>query len=141
MTELLELVELQFAQLTSLKDIVLKEKAALAEQDADTLLALASSKSHCLGELSTNDQRIAAHPDKALLGSVPELSQKIASAKHLLAECQQLNEQNAALIELSLASLNRFSQALQVSRNATSLTYNDKGRTSTISSLGNKLKA
>ncbi|HAY96065.1 MAG TPA: flagellar protein FlgN, partial [Shewanella sp.] len=52
-----------------------------------------------------------------------------------------LNEQNASLIEMNLASLNRFAQALQASRNASSLTYNDKGKTSTISSLGNDLKA
>ena len=55
--------------------------------------------------------------------------------------CQQLNNENASLIELNIASLNRFAQALQVSRNASSLTYDDKGKTSTISSLGNDLKA
>jgi len=65
----------------------------------------------------------------------------MAVVKEALAECKDLNAQNASLIEMNLASLNRFAQALQASRNATTLTYNDKGKTSTISSLGNDLKA
>lgn len=65
----------------------------------------------------------------------------MAEVKLALVECKELNEQNASLIDMNLASLNRFAQALQASRNATSLTYNDKGKTSTISSLGNDLKA
>ena len=141
MTEIAKLVDLQHAHLAVLKQIILKEKGALVDQNADLLLSLANEKSQCLKELKTNDDILAKHSDKTLLTQQVELVHKMAEIKDALTECKELNEQNASLIEMNLASLNRFAQALQASRNASSLTYNDKGKTSTISSLGNDLKA
>lgn len=141
MTEIAKLVDLQHAHLAVLKQIILKEKGALVDQNADLLLALANEKSQCLKELKTNDDILANHTDKSQLTQQTELVHKMAVVKDALTECKELNDQNASLIEMNLASLNRFAQALQASRNASSLTYNDKGKTSTISSLGNDLKA
>lgn len=141
MTEIAKLVDQQHAHLAVLKQIILKEKGALVDQNADLLLLLAEQKSKCLQELKANDDLLANHSDKSLLTEQIELSHKLAAAKEALAECKELNAQNASLIEMNLASLNRFAQALQASRNATTLTYNDKGKTSTFSSLGNDLKA
>ncbi|QDZ90326.1 flagellar protein FlgN [Shewanella decolorationis] len=141
MTEIAKLVDQQHAHLAVLKQIILKEKGALVDQNADLLLSLAEQKSKCLQELKANDDLLANHSDKSLLTEQIELSHKLAAAKEALAECKELNAQNASLIEMNLASLNRFAQALQASRNATTLTYNDKGKTSTFSSLGNDLKA
>jgi len=138
MTEIAKLVDQQHAHLAVLKQIILKEKGALVDQNADLLLSLAEQK---LQALKANDDLLASHSDKALLTEQVELSDKMAVVKEALAECKDLNAQNASLIEMNLASLNRFAQALQASRNATTLTYNDKGKTSTISSLGNDLKA
>lgn len=141
MTEIAKLVDQQHAHLAVLKQIILKEKGALVDQNADLLLSLAEQKSKCLQELKANDDLLANHSDKSLITEQIELSHKLAAAKEALAECKELNAQNASLIEMNLASLNRFAQALQASRNATTLTYNDKGKTSTFSSLGNDLKA
>ena len=141
MTEIAKLVDLQHAHLAVLKQIILKEKGALVDQNADLLLSLANEKSQCLKELKTNDDILANHTDKSQLTQQSEFVHKMAVVKDALTECKELNDQNASLIEMNLASLNRFAQALQASRNASSLTYNDKGKTSTISSLGNDLKA
>ncbi|MCS6238137.1 flagellar protein FlgN [Shewanella baltica] len=141
MTEIAKLVDLQHAHLAVLKQIILKEKGALVDQNADLLLSLANEKSQCLKALKTNDDILANHTDKSQLTQQNELVHKMAVVKGALTECKELNDQNASLIEMNLASLNRFAQALQASRNASSLTYNDKGKTSTISSLGNDLKA
>lgn len=141
MTEIAKLVDQQHAYLAVLKQIILKEKGALVDQNADLLLSLAEQKSKCLQELKANDDLLANHSDKSLLTEQIELSHKLAATKKALAECKELNAQNASLIEMNLSSLNRFAQALQASRNATTLTYNDKGKTSTFSSLGNDLKA
>ena len=141
MTNLSHLLSSQHTVLTELKAVISQEKQALQSQDADSLLALASTKATLLDSLKHNDEMIAEQPDKSILETDATLSQQVSQAKELLAECQQLNAENESLIELSLASLNRFSQALQVSRNSTSLTYDGKGRTSSISSLGNNLKA
>ena len=141
MTNLSQLISSQHQVLTELKDLISQEKQALHAQQADVLLSLASTKANLLAGLKQNDEIIAQQPDLALLKTDPELSQQVAYTKQLLAECQQLNAENESLIELSLASLNRFSQALQISRNSSSLTYDGKGQTSSISTLGNNLKA
>ncbi|SQH77572.1 conserved protein of unknown function, containing the flagellar assembly protein FlgN-domain [Shewanella benthica] len=141
MSKINDIVELQFELLNKLKVIITDEKAALSHQDADLLLSLASAKAGLLDELKSKDEALSLHDDKALLSSDVNLSARVASAKTLLDECKQLNSENSSLIELNIASMNRFAQALQVSRNASSLTYNDKGKTSTISSLGNNIQA
>ncbi|MGL4900269.1 MAG: flagella synthesis protein FlgN [Shewanella sp.] len=141
MTDIAKLLDSQHALLAALKQIIAEEKAALMSQNADLLLSLAAQKSQRLTELKANDDAIARHPDKLLLTQEAALADNMKAVQEALAQCQALNEQNASLIEMNLASLNRLAQALQTSRNATSLTYNDKGRTSTISTLGNNIKA
>ncbi|MBB1268108.1 flagella synthesis protein FlgN [Shewanella sp. SR44-3] len=141
MTELLKLVAYQLGILAKLKTLITEETQALHQRDADLLMSLAKDKLQCLNELQMNDTKLASHQENHLLSTEENLIEKVAQAKRLLKECQDSNKQNASLIELNIASLNRFSQALQVSRNATSLTYNDKGKTSTISSLGDGFKA
>jgi flagella synthesis protein FlgN len=141
MTELLKLVSFQLGILTTLKSLISEESQALRERDADRLMALAKDKLQCLNDLQANDEKLASRADNQLLTSEPELIKKVNQTKAMLKECQDNNSQNASLIELNIASLNRFSQALQASRNASSLTYNDKGKTSTISSLGDGYKA
>ncbi|MCJ8302351.1 flagellar export chaperone FlgN [Shewanella sp.] len=141
MSKINDIVELQFELLNKLKVIITDEKAALSNQDADLLLSLASAKAGLLDELKSKDEALSLHDERALLISDVHLSARVASVKTLLAECKQLNSENSSLIELNIASMNRFSQALQVSRNASSLTYNDKGKTSTISTLGNDIQA
>lgn len=141
MAEIAKLVDQQHAHLAVLKQIILKETSALVERNTDLLLSLAEQKLTCLHALKANDELLANHSDKSLLTEQAGLSAKMAVVKAALAECKDLNAQNASLIEMNLASLNRFAQALQASRNATTLTYNDKGKTSTFSSLGNDVKA
>ncbi|ABV37696.1 FlgN family protein [Shewanella sediminis HAW-EB3] len=141
MSQITNIIELQHKLLEELKVTITQEKSALIEQSADLLLSLATAKAKLLDDLKANDVNLSTHPEKSLLISDSVLSAKVNSAKELLAECQQLNIENTSLIELNIASINRLSQALQVSRNASSLTYNGKGKTSTISTLGNNLKA
>ena len=141
MTELITLLNQQYSTLTSLKLLILEEKQALTVQDADKILNLARDKVQLLNDMQQTDKLLANHPNQSLLSTEPALVEKVAETRNALAECKELNHQNASLIELNIASLNRFAQALQVSRNSSSLTYNDKGKTSTISTLGNDFKA
>ncbi|AZG72638.1 flagellar protein FlgN [Shewanella livingstonensis] len=139
--ELHLLLDAQNQTLAQLRQFVSEEKAALTKQDADKLLALSKDKTQCLFNMKTTDEKLAKHPLHGLLTTDAELIKKVAQAKSILAECKDINSQNSSLIELNIASLNRFAQALQASRNASSLTYNDKGKTSTISTLGNDFSA
>ena len=139
--ELRGLLDAQHQTLVQLRQLISEEKSALSKQDADKLLALSKDKTQCLFNLKITDEKLANHPHHTLLSTNPALMDKVAQARIILAECKDINSQNASLIELNIASLNRFAQALQASRNASSLTYNDKGKTSTISTLGNDFSA
>ena len=59
MTNLSHLLSSQHTVLTELKAVISQEKQALQSQDADTLLALASTKASLLDNLKHNDEMIA----------------------------------------------------------------------------------
>lgn len=139
MEELDSLLDLQHDMLLQLQAILTQEKQAVLHKEAEILLRLCSDKASVLAKIKTHDQTMAHHPKKNVLLSQSDLNHKLQQSKQLLAQCQQLNTENAHLVAFNQASLNRLSQALQVSRNASSLTYNDKGKTSTLSSLGNNI--
>ncbi|MCZ4336783.1 flagella synthesis protein FlgN [Shewanella colwelliana] len=141
MNSITDIIVNQHNLLINLKEVIEAEKAALIEQDADRLLDLASNKAKLLNEIKLNDESLSVHPDNAELKTNADIAKQVENATNLLEECKTLNALNGKLIEHSMASLNRFSQALQASRNASSLTYDQKGKTSTISTLGNNLKA
>ncbi|QLE86179.1 flagellar protein FlgN [Shewanella sp. Scap07] len=141
MSPINDLIDKQLALLANLKAVTEQEKQALINQSADELLDLAGKKSDLLNEIKANDMSLSAHPDVAQLKSNPELASKVATAQTCLNECQQLNSENATLIDHCMASVSRFTQALHASRNSSSLTYDGKGQTSTIATLGNDLKA
>jgi len=141
MNSITDIIVNQHNLLINLKEVIEAEKAALIEQDADRLLDLASNKAKLLNEIKLNDESLSVHPDNAALKTNADIAKQVENATNLLEECKTLNALNGKLIEHSMASLNRFSQALQASRNASSLTYDQKGKTSTISTLGNNLKA
>ncbi|QYK03984.1 flagellar protein FlgN [Shewanella zhangzhouensis] len=138
--ELNQLLDAQQSLLEQLLAAMAAERAALIAQNASELMTIAEHKSSALLRLKQNDDVMAAHPGHSLLTNDNALAAKVASVQHTLARCKQENEANAQLIEHSQASINRLAQALQVSRNASSLTYTDKGKTSTISTLGSSIE-
>ena len=141
MDQIAQLLERQLNLLSHLSDVIKNESTALSEQDTDALLVLAQKKSECLTQLQTHDAQLSLpETAKAIKQSEP-LMTLANQAKAKMKECQHANQRNSTLIEHNLASINRLSHALQASRNASSLTYDDKGQTSTISTLGNNIEA
>ncbi|WP_228729871.1 flagella synthesis protein FlgN [Shewanella avicenniae] len=140
LTDLEQLLNKQTLNLERLLFLIDQERQALINRDADKLLSLASDKSSLLDSVKSLDGELAKHPDKSDFSKEP-IASKVNDAKALMAECQVKNQENGKLIELCSASINRLAQALQMSRNANSLTYDGKGKTSTIATLGNDLKA
>ncbi|WP_394200696.1 flagella synthesis protein FlgN [Shewanella waksmanii] len=141
MTPINELIDQQLLLLANLKTVIAQEKQALINQSADELIDLAKQKSDFLTKITANDASLSAHPQVADLKTDAILVEKVAKAQACLNECQQLNSENSSLIDHCMASVSRFTQALHASRNSSSLTYDGKGQTSTIATLGNDLKA
>ncbi|WP_299495055.1 flagella synthesis protein FlgN [uncultured Shewanella sp.] len=140
MEDLHSQLHLQQDMLVQLQTLLTQEKEAVIHKKADLLLSLCNEKAALLAKIKHHDKMMARHPNIALLLNEPSLEKQLQHTQALLTQCQQLNSENASIVAFNQASLNRFSQALQVSRNAASLTYNEKGKTSTASSLGNNIK-
>ncbi len=141
MDQIAQLLERQLSLLSHLSEVINNESTALSEQDTDALLILAQKKSECLTQLQINDSQLSTPENAEVIKQTESLLSLADQAKAKMRECQQANQENSALIEHNLASINRLSHALQASRNAFSLTYDDKGKTSTISTLGNNIEA
>ncbi|KFZ36925.1 hypothetical protein HR45_14085 [Shewanella mangrovi] len=140
MPDLEQLLNKQTLNLERLLFLIDQEKQALISRDAEKLLSLAGDKSTLLDNVKEIDTQLANHPEKDDFAKEP-IATMVNDAKVLMSECQVKNQENGKLIELCNASINRLAQALQMSRNASSLTYDGKGKTSTIATLGNDLKA
>ncbi len=141
MNQIAQLLERQLNLLSHLSEVIKNESHALTEQDTDALLLLAQKKADCLSQLQSNDVQLSIPEHADAIKQSKELMAQANQAKIMLEECQNNNQKNSTLIEHNLASINRLSQALQASRNSFSLTYDDKGQTSTIPTLGNNLEA
>ena len=140
LSNLEQLLNKQTLSLERLLFLIDQEKQALIQRDADKLLSLATEKTTMLDAIKEIDTQLAKHPNKADFSTEP-LASLVNDAKSLMNDCQTRNQENGKLIELCSASINRLAQALQMSRNSNSLTYDGKGKTSTIATLGNDLKA
>lgn len=141
MTDIGLLIEQQLIILQQLELVISKESSALEYQKPDLLMAIAKEKATLLTSLNDNDNIISKHPQQGRLVVEDELAIKVEQAKQQLRHCQQLNRSNASLMEMQHASVNRLAQAMQACRNSHSMTYDDKGQTSTIASLGSNIKA
>lgn len=131
----------QYQNVCTLKNIIKDENHALIHSHSDLLLTLSEKKINILNEINRLNNIMNNNDINTLARTHTELTKKINQIKILMQECHDLNNANATLIEFNLARLNRFAQALQQCRNAHSLTYDEKGNTSTISTLGNNIKA
>ncbi|GLP94999.1 flagellar export chaperone FlgN [Paraferrimonas sedimenticola] len=141
MADLSQLLVQQKQTLAQLASIATEQKTALEAQNAERLLELNANQQQALVELAQTDEQIKVHPQQATLTQDTGLAEQVAEIKQQLASVQQQSQANKTLIDLNLASLQRFQQALMASRNANSLTYDDKGQTNTQSTLGNSVTA
>ncbi|WP_133407584.1 flagella synthesis protein FlgN [Parashewanella tropica] len=141
MVQIAAILEQQLGLLTHLKQLIIDESEALSSQGGDRLLEIAKQKNECLNQLQQNNDTLGQPDTVEIIKSSEELLQKSEQGKQLLSECKSLNQHNSELIEKNIASFNRLSQALQASKNSSSLTYDDKGHTSTMSSMNKSIEA
>ncbi|RLV61583.1 flagellar protein FlgN [Parashewanella curva] len=141
MDQITSILEQQLGLLAHLKQLIIDESDVLSSQDGERLLEIAKQKNESLNQLQQNNAILALPDTVELIKSSPELLEKSEQGKRLLNECKSLNQHNSELIEKNIASVNRLSQALQASKNSSSLTYDDKGHTSTMSSMNKSIEA
>ncbi|MFM4704385.1 flagella synthesis protein FlgN [Aeromonas bivalvium] len=127
MMDLAELLQRQHDQLAQMQALLTEEFALLTQRRALELPPLAQRKQQLLGAIEALDETLVQQPDlPAQLASQPDLMARITDS---LAACQQQNDINGRLLELSMVANRRLAGFLSQLRDRNSLTYDAKGNT------------
>ncbi|MFM4825510.1 flagella synthesis protein FlgN [Aeromonas bivalvium] len=127
MMDLAELLQRQHDQLAQMQALLTEEFALLTQRRALELPPLAQRKQQLLGAIEALDDTLTQQSDlPAQLASQPDLMARITDS---LAACQQQNDINGRLLELSMVANRRLAGFLSQLRDRNSLTYDAKGNT------------
>lgn len=141
MAELLAtLLDQQIARLTQLVELQASEKKLLIQRDAPALESLTSEKEQLLDQIQTKDEEIAEHPQREIISTHPQLRDKRKQIIKLMETCQTNNDVNGQIVRLTLGRIQNLKQSIQAAYTGTTVTYTNKGKTSTGPS-GSSIKA
>lgn len=135
--DLVELLHAQDDNLSQMQGLLAEEFDLLKAHRALALPALADRKQQLLVAIETLDKTLAGQPDlQQRLGAFPDQLQALQTK---LEACQEQNNLNGRLLELSIVSNRRLASFLSKLKDSNSLTYDAKGNTrSGTRSLGIK---
>ena len=127
MMELPSLLHAQDDNLSQMQGLLAEEFDLLKAHRALALAALAERKQQLLEAIETLDKTLAELPDlQHQHGAYPPQLQALQAK---LEACQEQNNLNGRLLELSIVSNRRLASFLSKLRDSSSLTYDAKGNT------------
>ncbi len=127
MMDLPSLLRAQDDNLSQMQGLLAEEFDLLKAHRALALPALADRKQQLLVAIETLDKTLAELPDlQQQLGAFPT---QLQSLQAKLEACQEQNNLNGRLLELSIVSNRRLASFLSKLRDSSSLTYDAKGNT------------
>lgn len=127
MMDLPSLLRAQDDNLSQMQGLLAEEFDLLKAHRALALPALADRKQQLLVAIETLDKTLAELPDlKQQLSALPTQLQALQAK---LEACQEQNNLNGRLLELSIVSNRRLASFLSKLRDSSSLTYDAKGNT------------
>ncbi len=139
MSDLIELLQSQDSQLDALYVLLEQEMDLLQQRNALALPDLAQQKQALLQQIQYQDQQISQHPEHERLAA--ELAPLRQGLIDKLQRCQERNEVNGKLIEMSLTSNRRLATVLTQIRDRNSTTYDNKGTPRASGGLNLNIKA
>lgn len=127
MMDLPSLLRAQDDNLSQMQGLLAEEFDLLKAHRALALPALADRKQQLLVAIEMLDNTLAELPDlQQQLGAFPT---QLQSLQAKLEACQEQNNLNGRLLELSIVSNRRLASFLSKLRDSSSLTYDAKGNT------------
>lgn len=137
MMDLPSLLRAQDDNLSQMQGLLAEEFDLLKAHRALALPALADRKQQLLVAIETLDKTLAELPD--LQQQLDAFPSELQALQTKLGACQEQNDLNGRLLELSIISNRRLASFLSKLRDSNSLTYDAKGNTrSGTRSLGIK---
>jgi len=133
------LIAQQLQNLQQLEELLSIEKAVLQKHDPDALVGITEQKNALLQTIQQLDDQNAQIPlfrDEIKSGIHKET---LAEIEATLLRCKEMNHINGHIIQQSSLAVERMKNSLLETHNRSSMTYDNKGKTSGgLSSLGIK---
>lgn len=127
MMDLPSLLRAQDEHLSRMQAVLAEEFDLLKQHQALALPALAERKQQLLAAIEALDKELAEQPDlRQRLAAFPS---ELQALQRKLDACQEQNDLNGRLLELSIVSNRRLASFLTKLRDRNSLTYDAKGNT------------
>ncbi|WP_077286303.1 flagellar export chaperone FlgN [Cognaticolwellia aestuarii] len=134
-----QLVTHQLSQLAQLEALLNTEKEILQQQDPDALIKITADKNALLLAIQDVDNAIGQSFEFKQEKLAGNFSNELAEIKASLERSKKQNQVNGLIIHQSQIAVDRMKTSLLVNHNKSSMTYDNKGKTSSgLSSLGIK---
>ncbi|KXJ54311.1 MAG: flagellar biosynthesis protein FlgN [Colwellia sp. Phe_37] len=134
-----QLVAHQLSQLAQLEALLNTEKEILQQQDPDALIKITADKNALLLAIQDVDNAIGQSFEFKQEKLAGNFNNELAEIKASLERSKKQNQVNGLIIHQSQIAVERMKTSLLVNHNKSSMTYDNKGKTSSgLSSLGIK---
>lgn len=134
-----QLVSQQLSQLTQLEALLTTEKDILQQQNPDALIQITSDKNNLLVAIQEIDNAIGQSFEFKQAKLAGSFDEELSEIEAILLRCKKQNQVNGLIIHQSQLSVERMRTSLLENHNKSSMTYDNKGKTSGgLSSLGIK---
>ena len=134
-----QLVSQQLSQLTQLEALLISEKEVLQQQSPEALITITTEKNSLLVAIQEIDNSIGQSFEFKQEKLAGNFQQELSDIEAILVRCKKQNQINGQIIHQSQLSVERMKTSLLESHSKSSMTYDNKGKTSGgLSSLGIK---
>lgn len=134
-----QLLNNQLAQLNQLEQLIDEERVVLTQNDPDKLISLSENKNKLLIDIQNLDQQFTQSPAFTEQKQSGSFDSTLSVIEETLLRCKEKNQANGLIIQQSQLVVERMKTALLQQRSQSSVTYDNKGKTSGgLSSLGIK---
>ena len=134
-----QLVSQQLSQLLQLETLLNTEKEILQQQNPNALISITADKNNLLIAIQEIDNAIGQSFEFKQEKLAGNFNNELAEIKASLERSKKQNQVNGLIIHQSQIAVERMKTSLLVNHNKSSMTYDNKGKTSSgLSSLGIK---
>lgn len=138
-----QLLSQQLETVKQFYQLLEQEHEALIGRQPELLNQVLAEKQAILEKIAETDSKMQTHPEVASLKAPqdPAMAENMAEIKQLFAQCQEKNDINGEIIEMSLRTTRHLTAVLNQAKAANSLTYDAKGKAKGASIMGSGIKA
>lgn len=127
---ILEILNKQNTHLCELESLLKDEHEVLQQHDPEKLIEINQSKNTLLTQIDSTDKLLASNTQFVEDKENGLYSSELKAIENILLSCKDLNQINGGIVHKSQISIERMRNSLLESHTKSTLTYDNKGKTS-----------